>query len=353
MTPFEAALVRRLDPTSLAPLVVAFSGGGDSTALLHLTLEWARRPVIALTVDHGLNPESAHWTAEAGEHARAMGADWRALRWEGVKPGTGVQAKARAARHVLLASAAREAGAKVVLMGHTLDDVLEGDAMRTGDAPGLGRLREWSPSPVWPEGRGVFLLRPMLSVGRQELRDYLRARDAAWLDDPANEDLRYARVRAREFLQSAHPRGSGDPERAAGRSADLGPKNLANRSDKAKIWVPASAGMSGVEWNRQGAEVHKRWLTPTTLPPLLLSVSGRTMPPRSAEVTRLLKAIDQEGVATLSGCRVDARSEVVRINRAPPRRGEQERPSEPVEWVRNRFEAALGLYPDEASIPPP
>ena len=77
------------------------------------------------------------------------------------------------------------------------------------------------------------------------------------------------------------------------------------------------------------------------------------MPPRSAEVTRLLKAIDQEGVATLSGCRVDARSEVVRINRAPPRRGERERPSEPARWMRYRFEAALGLYPDEASIPPP
>lgn len=64
----------------------------------------------------------------------------------------------------------------------------------------LGRLRDWSPSPVWTEGRGLMLLRPMLGAGRGEVRDWLAGQGADWIDDPGNEDVRYARSRARAFL---------------------------------------------------------------------------------------------------------------------------------------------------------
>ena len=133
MTPFDDAMRRRLAPGSAAPLAVALSGGGDSLALLHLTMDWAERrgrPVVAFTVDHGLNADSPSWTRAAGDAARAVGADWRALRWEGPKPTSGVQARARAARHALLAEAARDAGARVLLMGHTADDIAEGEVMQ-------------------------------------------------------------------------------------------------------------------------------------------------------------------------------------------------------------------------------
>ncbi|HEY0601010.1 ATP-binding protein, partial [Brevundimonas sp.] len=56
------------------------SGGGDSVALLRLASDWARangRRLLALTVDHGLSPDSAAWTAFAARAARAAGADWR------------------------------------------------------------------------------------------------------------------------------------------------------------------------------------------------------------------------------------------------------------------------------------
>ncbi|MFX8820989.1 ATP-binding protein, partial [Acinetobacter baumannii] len=69
-------------------------------------------------------------------------------------------------------------------MAHTADDVAESAMMRAGDAPGLGHLREWSPSPAWPEGRGVFLLRPLLEVRREALRAWLRDHAIAWFDDP-------------------------------------------------------------------------------------------------------------------------------------------------------------------------
>lgn len=173
--------------------------------MLHLAAEWARangRRLLALTVDHGLNPDSAAWTARAGEQARALGADWQALDWTGDKPATGLQAAARAARHALIADAARQAGARVILFAHTAADIAEADLMRA-EGSTLGRLREWSPSPVWPEGRGLMLLRPLLHAGRAELRDWLAGQGGDWIDDPANTDPRHTRSRARAGLLGA------------------------------------------------------------------------------------------------------------------------------------------------------
>ena len=174
-------------------------------ALLYIAQAWARRRgrrLLALTVDHGLNPDSAAWTAFAGAAAKAAGADWRSLIWTGAKPTVGLPAAARAARHRLLAEAARDAGAAVILFAHTADDVMESDLMRA-DTPALGHLKTWSPSPVWPEGRAIFAFRPLLGVRRATLRNWLGAQGHPWLDDPANDDPRFARARARAALAAA------------------------------------------------------------------------------------------------------------------------------------------------------
>ncbi|MDP3175940.1 MAG: tRNA lysidine(34) synthetase, partial [Phenylobacterium sp.] len=171
----DQALDRRLSRTSPSPVAVAISGGGDSLALLLTTLHWAERHgrrVLALSLDHGLQPQSAAWTRACGERARKAGAAFRALTWDGPKPPSGLPAAARGARHALLAEAAREAGASVLLMGHTADDIAEARLMREA-GPRLGEPQEWAPSPAWPQGRGVFVLRPMLSLGRAEIRDWL------------------------------------------------------------------------------------------------------------------------------------------------------------------------------------
>jgi tRNA(Ile)-lysidine synthase len=145
-------LDRRLSKDDPAPVALALSGGGDSIALMRMTAAWAQtrgRPVLALTVYHGLNPDSPAWTRFAGEAAQAAGCAWRGLVWTGDKPVAGLTAAARAARHRLIAEAARAAGARVVLMAHTADDAAEADLMRA-EGSTLGRVREWAPSPAWP-----------------------------------------------------------------------------------------------------------------------------------------------------------------------------------------------------------
>lgn len=280
------ALDRRLDPTSKAPLAVGFSGGGDSLFLLKATLDWARphgRPVLALVVDHQLQPDSARWTAGAVAKARALGAEARALAWTGDKPATGLPAAARLARHALLADAARAAGARVLLLGHTASDLAEGAAMRAQGST-VSDPREWSPSPVWPEGRDVFLLRPLLALSRDDIRAALSGEGETWLDDPANADLRYARARAR---------AGGAHETTLEAAPPAPPPTFA---------IDASGS---IRLPRDVASAH--------LAAALLCAAGTQRPPRGERLARLVTRLraGEAFAATLSGARIEAGTEVV------------------------------------------
>ena len=200
-----AVLDRRLLAASRRPIALGLSGGGDSLALLLMANAWAQahgRRLLVLTVDHHLNPQSAAWTKACAAHAGRLGAGFQALDWTGPKPATGLPAAARAARHRLLAEAARGAGARVLLLGHTADDGLEAQAMRKAGST-TPDPREWAPSPAWPQGRGLFVLRPMLAARRAALRAWLSRRGETWIEDPANADPRFARARARAELDIA------------------------------------------------------------------------------------------------------------------------------------------------------
>jgi tRNA(Ile)-lysidine synthase len=196
------AYSRRLEQNVPRPIAVAVSGGADSLLTLIETVDWARangRAVTALSVDHGLQSDSARWTAQAGEAAERLGCGFQALAWTGSKPAHGLPAAARQARHALLADAARALGAGVIVTGHTGDDVLENAAV------GLGPLAEWSPSPVWPQGRGLCLLRPLLTERRAAVRDRLSDLSWTWVDDPANANPASPRIAARTRIA-----GTGD-----------------------------------------------------------------------------------------------------------------------------------------------
>jgi len=316
-----AALDRRLAANAAAPLAVGFSGGGDSLALLILTLDWARahgRSVLALTVDHQLNPASAAWTADALAKAQALGAAARALAWTGDKPATGLPAAARAARHALLAEAARAAGARVLLLGHTRNDLAEAAAMRAQGST-VSDPRNWAPSPAWPEGRGVFLLRPLLAAGRDELRAWLRARGETWLDDPANADLTYARARARRSLAARSPspwRGEGlgvgvaPLAEAAGSASSLEPPPPPSPA------LPPSRG-KGDDQGEAGYLTLPRDAPAAHIAAACLCAAGTVQPPRGERLARLAARLraGEAFTATLAGARIEVAGAVVRLFR--------------------------------------
>jgi tRNA(Ile)-lysidine synthase len=311
----DQALDRRLDPAAARPLAVAFSGGGDSLATLLAAKTWGDRvgrDVFALTVDHGLNPRSAQWTAEAGRTARRLGAGWVGLTWTGTKPTTGLPAAARQARHRLLAQAARDTGARVMLFGHTADDRAESELIRQA-TPGLGYLREWSPSPVWPEGRDLFVLRPLLQARRADLRAGLGGMGLSWLDDPANADLRYARSRARAALaETSHEGGAEAGDGVQGRERD--DADLAALLAQTSVTSDGRVILSRADLRAAPAQPVRRLVGFA-----LLCAAGSSMPPRGAALERLLGGLLGAGdlAATLCGARVIADQATIVFAREP------------------------------------
>ena len=201
--PASLAAFDRLCGAASGPVGVAVSGGSDSLALLYLAQEWARlrqRGVMAFTFDHRLREASAGEAAEVARISRALGGEHRTLVWD--EP-VGRQSAARRARHAALAEALKAAGGAILLTGHTADDQAETFLMRARQGStwyGLAGMQPVSLSPVWPEGAGVRIARPLLAARRTDLRSLLADLRVGWADDPTNDNPAYERVRMRHML---------------------------------------------------------------------------------------------------------------------------------------------------------
>lgn len=202
------AFVRSFDRLNLAgsaPVLVAVSGGSDSTALLvglqayikHFDIKTA---IVAVTIDHGLRADSALEAAKVGDLCSTLGVEHMVAKWTPSGQSTGIQAAAREARYALICKVAREIGAQCVLTGHTQDDQLETIAMRA--ARGLGRGLAGIPTATLFD-RSTWFVRPLLGISRLELRAYLSDLGIGWIDDPSNDNLDFERVRIRNSQFSA------------------------------------------------------------------------------------------------------------------------------------------------------
>jgi len=195
-----ARLIARLGPFEPKPVVaVAVSGGSDSMALALLLDEWASHRdarIEAITVDHGLRPESTSEAAQVGRWLSARRSTRHTiLHWTDPKPDSGLQAAARAARYRLLTEHCMAQGILHLCLAHHLDDQVETRAMRAArqsgpsGLAGMSALREWG---------GVRLLRPLLGITKQALRATLTARGQDWIEDPSNRNPAFERARLRE-----------------------------------------------------------------------------------------------------------------------------------------------------------
>ena len=190
-------------------IVLAVSGGVDSTLLLVLMHEWVQRcgvsaPKLSVaTVDHALRPASRGEAESVRALAAKLALPATVLTWQGDKPRTGVQAAAREARYRLLFDHAKAVGADALAVAHHADDQSETVLMRLCAGSGLDGLSGMQPR-VFREG--LSLLRPLLGIGKQPLLATARGKGLDWVDDPSNFDDKFLRVRfrkGREVLASA------------------------------------------------------------------------------------------------------------------------------------------------------
>jgi len=172
-------------------LVVGFSGGLDSTTLLHALAGDTGNgtPVLAVYVDHGLHDDSVNWGKQCKSVAQQMGVEFQSLVVRVDKDsGQGIEGAARAARYDALRDVVRNGD--WLLSAHHKDDQAETlllNLLRGSGPAGLAGIGE-----VQPFSDG-WLVRPLLSYSRSELRNYATEHELSWIDDPSNEDRQFDR----------------------------------------------------------------------------------------------------------------------------------------------------------------
>jgi tRNA(Ile)-lysidine synthase len=185
-------------------VLLAVSGGPDSTALMVLVQRWraGRRSgpeLAAATVDHQLRRGSQREAADVARLAGKLGVPHDTLIWSGKKPKTGIQEAARKVRYKLLAARGREIAADAIVTAHTLDDQAETLLMRLGRGSGLTGLGGIRPH---SKREGMAIARPLLDVPKVRLIATLRAAGIPFAKDPSNADPKYTRVRLRRLASA-------------------------------------------------------------------------------------------------------------------------------------------------------
>lgn len=208
------------------PIIIAFSGGRDSTALLHAccALRDARvrafRHLHAVHVHHGLHAEAEQWAAHCTAFGERLGVPVEVRRVAVQKRGRGVEAAARTARYDALAHAAMERRARLVLTAHHQDDRLETFLIQWLRGAGVDGLAAFPPSRPFAEG-SLQLLRPFIEIARHDISDYVERHRLVFVEDPSNEDARLLRNAVRHRVVPVLAELRPGFERAAARSVEL------------------------------------------------------------------------------------------------------------------------------------
>jgi tRNA(Ile)-lysidine synthase len=342
MPPQESSVISTTEAKALfsdlahvSALVLAVSGGPDSTALMALAARWlqslkVKPTLIAVTVDHGLRAESKLEAMAVGRLARKLGQTHRTMRWIGRKPKTGLQQAARTARYRLLADAARTAKASHILTAHTLDDQAETVLIRMSRGSGITGLAAMTRISALPgAGQGhIKLVRPLLDIPKSRLVATLRAAKIAFADDPSNRDPRFTRARLRDLLPQLAREGL-DARRLALLAKRLGRADLAIEAAvdraEAELARPPAPGVITVDaagYARLPAEIALRLLGRA------VTKAGDEGPVELAKLEALKAALDAAQNAgntrfrrSLAGAMLTLSGAQISVERAPPRRG--------------------------------
>ncbi len=241
------ACLRRYLPTP-GRLVLGYSGGLDSSVLLHVLADLRSRPGVsrfvleALHVHHGLSPGADAWATHCARVCRDLDVPLRVERVRVDRGGEGPEAAARAARYRVYS----RLDADALALAHHRDDQAEtvlAQLLRGGGAKGLAAM----PACRALAGGRLRLLRPLLDVPRAWLLAWARDRGLEWVEDESNRQLHLTRNALRHevlpLLESRFPGAGAILARAAGRFAETADL-LDDLADLDGGEAPAAAGLA-------------------------------------------------------------------------------------------------------------
>lgn len=214
-----ARLLAAAQPWLAAPLwLVAFSGGLDSTVLLHLLVSLRQSrpipPILAVHVHHGLQAIADEWPAHCNRVCEQLGVPFETLNVKIDGLGPSLESKARDARYRALGARIPSGG--VLFTGQHLDDQAETLLFRLFRGAGVNGLASMAADRPLGSGR---LIRPLLGCEREELEAYARTNGLTWVEDPSNTSLvhsrNYLRHQVMPVIKQRWPKASASIARAA------------------------------------------------------------------------------------------------------------------------------------------
>jgi tRNA(Ile)-lysidine synthase len=183
------------------PVAVAFSGGADSTALLHAAAATWPGHVHAIHVHHGLQPAADDFARHCQTVCAVLGLPLHEIRVDAAHAsGESPEDAARKARYGALAQTAALLGLKAVLLAQHADDQVETMLLALSRGAGLPGL---AAMPVSFQRGGMRFERPLLRVGAPDIRRWLAAQKIAFIEDPTNADVAFTRNRIRHQVLPA------------------------------------------------------------------------------------------------------------------------------------------------------
>ncbi len=269
-------LLPRPANSATAPIVIGFSGGLDSTVLLHVLASDAAlrvQGIRALHIDHGLHSDSQQWAAQAEQIADALGVGFRSVAVQVPRDrGLGPEAAARHARRAAFEVDLRKD--EVLALAQHRDDQAETfllHALRASGPDGLGSIRPWR------RFAAGWLWRPLLDTPRSALLAYAERHGLRWIEDPSNRDLtldrNFLRHRVLPLLRERWPHADAALARSAKLSAQAG--DLLDDEDAAvlkRIRLNGGDALSRLALRalvpERRARVLRRWVHDCGAPPL-------------------------------------------------------------------------------------
>ena len=308
---FEAAMKPLEGSRSIA---LGVSGGADSMSLMLLSTQWRKRrlqlgssapEIFVLSVDHGVRATARQEAESVIRTAEEQGCHGEILCIEEPPPQRNMQATLRERRYELLCRWCRQRNINVLLLAHHLEDQAETFLLRLARGSGVDGLASMNRESM---RHGVRLYRPLLEFPRARLRSYLAQAGGAWLEDPSNRDISYARVRWRNLLEPLANEGL-DANRLAktarlmarARTA-LEETSFAHLRRYARLMEAGYAKFSRDLLDGAPDEIVLR-----SLSRLLMAVGGRVYAPRLSNLEHALESLrkfPRTNGKTLGGCKI-------------------------------------------------
>lgn len=300
-------------------IAVGVSGGPDSMALTFLLHQWIQEQgghLHALTVDHGLRPESQEEAFYVDKILKNHGIFHSTLSQAGFNPLHRIQEKARTLRYNLLETYCWKKGIFQLFMAHHQEDQAETFLLRLGKKSGLSGLCGMR----FVENRWFGqIIRPLLSISKKELLLYLKSKNISFILDPSNENSRFERVYIRKhttFLESINL--TSDVIAHVTQKLQKAEESLDKEVIDTCLKSLSFSSFGFFKLDLSSFLNFPEEMQQRVLEKILQTISGRSLPLRSSSLGKILNTITtkKKGVrATLSQCFIRSRKDTLFIVR--------------------------------------